>query len=117
MPTVGVSAPTSPPDGNRLAGRIAAARVVGATVVGHVAAQRGTALAEAAVDGGVAAAGEAHDLLVAVPESLEVERFALARLERLHGLQAVVVLKVVERPLGGATVVGVRGLGPFAGPV
>jgi len=75
----------------------------------------GTAFAEAAIDGGVAAAREVHDLLVAVAEALEVEHFALAGLERLHGLQAVVVLDVVERLLVGAALVGVGGLGPFAG--
>ena len=49
--------------------------------------------------------------MVAVAEALEVERFALARLERLDGVDAFLVLDPVERALFGAAVVGSAGSG------
>src|SRR5215217_1912588 len=109
MPTVGESASTSPPGGCcRLAGRVAAVGLpAGSAVVANVVAERGPAFSEAAVDGGVAAVGDAHDLVVAVAESFQVERFTLAQLERLHGLQAVVGLESAECPLVGAAAVRV----------
>src|SRR5215212_3162200 len=106
---------TSPPAApssrsSSVGGRSAAA----GAVVAELLAQRGAAFGDAAVDGGVGRAGEAHDLGVAVAEALEVERFALARLQRTHRLHAGVVLDAVERVLLGAAAIGVAGLGELA---
>src|SRR5215213_7323181 len=82
-------------------------------VVAELFAQRGAAFGDAAVHDGVARAGEAHDLGVAVAEAPEVERFALARLQRADGLQAGVLLDAVECVLLGIAAIGVAGLAEF----
>src|SRR4051794_8794229 len=71
-------------------------------VVAELLAQRGAAFGDAAVHSRVGRAGEAHDLAVAVAQAVEVERFALARLQCADGLQAGVVLDAVECVLLGA---------------
>src|SRR5829696_8807116 len=83
-------------------------------VVAELFAECGAAFGDAAVHGGVGRAGEAHDLGVGVAEALEVERFALARLEGAHGLPAGVVFDAVECALVGAAAIGVAGLGKLA---
>src|SRR3954452_19320984 len=83
-------------------------------VVAHVLAQGGAAFGDAAVHRGVGRAGEAHDLGVAVAEAVQVERFALARLQRADRLQAGVVLDAVECDLVGTAAIAVAGLGEFA---
>src|SRR4051812_43373511 len=71
-------------------------------VVAQLLAQRGAALGDAAVHSRVGRAGEAHDLDVAVAQALEIERLALARLQRAEGLQTGVVLDAVQCVLVGA---------------
>src|SRR3954464_4658708 len=83
-------------------------------VVAELLAERGAAFGDAAVHRGVGRAGEAHDLGVAVDETLEIKRFARARLQRADGLQTGVVLDSVERKLVGAAAIGVARLGQFA---
>src|SRR3954454_13598970 len=65
-------------------------------VVAELLAERGAAFGDAAVHRGVGRAGEAHDLGVAVAEAHEVERFALARLQRADRLHAAVPLDAVQ---------------------
>src|SRR5215212_131892 len=106
---------TSPPAApssrsSSVGGRSAAA----GAVVAELLAERGAAFGDAAVHGGVGRAGEAHDLGVAVAEALEVERFALAWLQRAHRLHAGVVLDAFECVLLGAAAVAVARLGQFA---
>src|SRR4051812_8448345 len=88
---------------------LAAARAV----VAELRAQCGATFGDATVHRGVGRPGEAHDLGVAVAEAVEVERLALARLERADGLQTGVVLDAVEYEVLGAAAIAVTGLGEF----
>src|SRR5690348_6817628 len=71
--------------------------LAGAVVLAEVRAKGGTAFGDATVDRGVARTGEAHDLVVAISETLQVEGFALRGLEGLQRLQSLKMLDVVER--------------------
>src|SRR3954453_7767124 len=82
-------------------------------VIAELLAERGAAFGDAAVHRGVGRVGEAHDLGVAVTEAVEVERFALARLQRADGLHTGVLLNAVECVLVGAAAIGVARLGEF----
>src|SRR3954454_24351806 len=105
-PAIGGGAQDLAPGRRRACARAresAAARAV----LAELLAQRGAAFGDAAVHRGVRRAGEAHDLGAAVAETHEVERFALARLERADGLRAGALLDAVECVLVGAAAIGV----------
>src|SRR3954447_15593838 len=106
MPPVGRGRRDSPPPPARKSSARArgrAARVGGAP-------QRGPALADPTVDRGVSRAREDRDLHVAVAQAEQVERFALARLERSEQLDALAVLEALQGALFGAAPVRVRRL-------
>src|SRR5688500_7236005 len=95
----------------RRAGRAARRPASWPALLAELAAQRGAAFSDAAVDRRVAGAGEPHDLLVGEPQALQVERFALGGLELVQGLEALAMLEAVEHQLLGAATLGVDRLG------
>ena len=103
------------PSGRRVYGpRFAVSVAVGVRdVVGVLAlvfelSQRAASFGDAAVDGGVAGAGDLHDLAVAVAEALQVQRLAVVGLDRREVLAPLGVLDALGDLVGDVAGVGGR---------
>ena len=70
--------------------------------------QRAAAFGDAAVDGGVAGAGDLHDLAVPVAEAFQVERLAVVGLDGREVLAALGVLDALGDVVGDVAGVGGR---------